>query len=102
MDLLMLGEDINADVAHQIGLLTSVTPDEAFDAEVERVAQRLASGSPIVFKSIKEAVRAQYWDSPAAARIAELRWSEISSASEDYKEGRLAFAEKRPPVFVGA
>ena len=101
MDMLMLGEDIDAEAARNLGLLTSVTPDEAFDAEVERVAQRLASGSPIVFRSIKEAVRAQYWDSPAAARIAELRWSEISSASDDYKEGRRAFAEKRTPVYTG-
>jgi len=102
MDMLMLGDDIDADAAFKLGLVTSVTPDEAFDGEVERVTKRLASGSPIVFRSIKEAVRAQYWDSPAAARIAELRWSEISSASEDYKEGRRAFAEKRAPVFTGA
>jgi enoyl-CoA hydratase/carnithine racemase len=102
MDMLMLGDDIDAQTARELGLLTSVTADEAFDQEVERVAQRLASGSPIVFRSIKEAVRAQYWDSPAAARSVELRWSEISSASEDYKEGRRAFAEKRAPVFVGS
>jgi len=102
MDMLMLGDDIDADAAFKLGLVTSVTPDKAFDGEVERVTTRLASGSPIVFRSIKEAVRAQYWDSPAAARIAELRWSEISSASEDYKEGRRAFAEKRAPVFTGA
>jgi enoyl-CoA hydratase/carnithine racemase len=101
MDMLMLGEDIKADAARDLGLLTSVTPDEAFDAEIERVAQRLASGAPIVFKAIKDAVKAQYCDSPAAARVVELRWSEISAASQDYKEGRLAFAEKRPPVFTG-
>jgi enoyl-CoA hydratase/carnithine racemase len=101
MDMLMLGDDIDAEGARELGLLTSVTPDEGFDAELERVAQRLASGSPIVLRAIKEAVRAQYWDSPAAARLSELRWSEISSASEDYKEGRRAFAEKRAPVFAG-
>jgi len=102
MDMLMLGDDIDAQTARELGLLTSVTADEAFDHEVERVAQRLASGSPIVFRSIKEAVRAQYWESPAAARTVELRWSEISSASEDYKEGRRAFTEKRAPIFVGS
>ena len=101
MDMLMVGDDIDAEGAASLGLVTSVTSDEAFDAEVDRVTKRLASGSPIVFRSIKETVRAQYWDSPAAARIAELRWSEISSASEDYKEGRRAFAEKRAPVFTG-
>lgn len=101
MDMLMLGDDMDAEAAFQYGLVTSVTPDERFDAEVERVSQRAASGSPIVFRAIKEAVRAQYWDSPAAARLCELRWSEISSASEDYKEGRRAFAEKRAPLYTG-
>jgi enoyl-CoA hydratase/carnithine racemase len=101
MDMLMIGDDIDAAKAYEIGLVTSVTPDDAFDAEVERVTKRIASGSPIVFRAIKETVRSQYWDSPAASRIAELRWSEISSASEDYKEGRRAFAEKRAPVFSG-
>jgi enoyl-CoA hydratase/carnithine racemase len=101
MDMLMLGDDIDADAAFQLGLLTSVTPDDRFDAEVERVLERLASGSPIVFRAIKDAVRAQYWDSPAAARLSELRWSEISSASEDYKEGRRAFEEKRAPRYTG-
>lgn len=102
MDMLMIGDDIDAAKAYEIGLVTSVTQDDAFDAEVDRVTKRIASGSPIVFKAIKDTVRVQYWDSPAASRIAELRWSEISSASEDYQEGRRAFAEKRDPVFTGS
>lgn len=101
MDMLMIGDDINAAKAYEYGLVTSVTDDAAFDAEVDRVATRVASGSPIVFKAIKETVKAQYWDSPATSRVGETRWSEISSASDDYKEGRRAFAEKRPPVFTG-
>jgi enoyl-CoA hydratase/carnithine racemase len=102
MDMLMLGEDTGAAAARDLGLLTSVTPDSAFDDEVERVSKRLASGAPIVFKSIKEAVRAQYWDTPAEARDLESRWSELNAKSRDYQEGRAAFAEKRAPVFTGS
>lgn len=101
MDMLMLGEDISAQEALDLGLVTRVFDEGIFDAEVDRIAKRLASGSPIVFRSIKEAVRAQYWESPAAARELEVNWSERCSASEDYQEGRAAFAERRSPVFTG-
>lgn len=101
MDMLMLGEDISAHEALDLGLVTRVFDDEVFDDEVDRIAKRLASGAPLVFRSIKESLRAQYWESPTAARELEVSWSERCSASEDYREGRAAFAERRSPVFTG-
>lgn len=101
MDMLMLGEDISATQALELGLLTRVFDDAEFDDEVTRIAARLASGAPMVFRAIKEASRAQYWVGPEEARKLEQEWSERCSASEDYREGRAAFAERRTPVFNG-
>ena len=101
LDMLILGEDLTADKAAEIGLVTRVVPDDAFDAEVASVAARVASGAPISFRAIKEAVRAQYWQSPAAAQDIETRWAELNDASEDAREGKAAFRERRPPVFKG-
>ena len=44
-----------------MGLANACVPDDQFDAEVARLATRVAGGAPIVFRAIKETVRAQYW-----------------------------------------
>jgi len=101
LDLLIVGEDLDAAGAKEMGLVTRVIPEEEFDAEVARIAQRLAGGAPIVFQAIKETVRAQYVHSPGAARELETHWSNICAASADQKEGLAAQREKRAPIFKG-
>ena len=101
MDMLILGEDLSAQKALELGLVTRVVADDNFDAEVAQVAARVASGAPITFRAIKETVRAQYWNSPPAAQELETRWAELNDASQDSQEGKAAFREKRAPVFKG-
>jgi enoyl-CoA hydratase/carnithine racemase len=101
LDMLILGEDLDAEGAREMGLVTRVIPEENFDAEVARTAKRVSGGSPVVFRSIKETVRAQYVLSPAAAQALETHWSEIGGKSEDQREGLAASREKRAPVFPG-
>ncbi len=101
MDMLILGEDMSAEKAMEAGLVTRVIADDVFDAEIAKVAARVAAGAPITFRAIKETVRAQYWDSPSAAHELETRWAELNDASQDVQEGKAAFRERRAPVFKG-
>ncbi|HVM78774.1 MAG TPA: enoyl-CoA hydratase-related protein [Stellaceae bacterium] len=101
LDTALLGDDITAQEAYDWGLVTRVFPDETFDAEVSRIAQKLAGGAPLPIRSIKETVRAQYRDSPDRAMLLTERWHAIIRESEDAKEGIRAMLEKRKPVFKG-
>ena len=101
MDMLILGEDLSAEQAHGLGLVTRVVADDGFDAEIERVAARVSSGAPITFRAIKETLRAQYWDGPREAQALETKWADRNDKSRDFEEGKAAFREKRKPDFKG-
>lgn len=101
LDTLLLGEDITAKAALELGIVSKVVPDDAFEAEVARVADRLASGAPLAIKAIKEAVRAQAWEGLDRAARLEERSAQVVLSSGDAKEGMTAFKEKRKPVFKG-
>ncbi|WP_137392172.1 enoyl-CoA hydratase/isomerase family protein [Rhodoligotrophos defluvii] len=101
LDLLLLGEDVNAARALELGLVSKVVPDAEFDAAVAATAKRLASGAPLPMQAIKQAVRAQYYDGPDRAAVLEEKWAQRILATKDAKEGMAAFHEKRQPVFTG-
>src|SRR5215472_10639 len=101
LDTALLGDDITAQEAYDWGLVTRVFPDETFDEEVSRIAHKLAGGAPLPIRAIKEAVRAQYRDSPDRAMLLTERWYRLIHGSEDAKEGIRAMLEKRQPVFKG-
>ena len=54
--LLMLGEEFSAEQAERWGLVWTVVDDQDFDAEVERIAQRLATFEPQVLGRFKRVI----------------------------------------------
>lgn len=101
LDLLLLGEDIDAGRALELGIVSRVVPDAEFDAEVARVARRLATGAPLPIRAIKEAVRAQMREGFDRAALMEEKWAQRIFASSDAREGMSAFLEKRAANFTG-
>ena len=59
-EMLLLGEMITAATAAQIGLVNRVVDDEALDAEVERIAGRIADLKAEAVAANKRLVNEQY------------------------------------------
>jgi enoyl-CoA hydratase/carnithine racemase len=101
MGMMLTGKPITAAEGARLGLVNEVVPKEALAATADRWAREIAECSPLSIQATKEAAL-QGLGRPLAEAITTpydrvLRlW-----ASDDAKEGPLAFAQKRKPRWTG-
>ena len=100
-DILFSARFLAADEALRLGLVNFVVEPDIIEAEVRAYAQRIAGHAPLTVHAAKAAVRLferySVNDQSADIDILVNRCFE----SDDYREGRRAFLEKRSPVFTG-
>ena len=101
MEMLLMGEPIDAERALSIGLITRIVPREDLKAEVHRMAEHLASFAPFVPRTMKMMVNFGMEASTAAALMLEKYAQGALVQTEDKDEGIAAFLEKRKPNFKG-
>ena len=102
MEILMTGEPIDAERAHQVGLVNAVVAPEELVARAQALARTIAANAPL---SVRAAKRMVYAASEAVRSaglfdLAESIWEPVY-LSEDAQEGPRSFAEKRPPRWQG-
>lgn len=100
-DILFSARFLESEEALRIGLVNFVVDEAQLEARVSEYAGRIAANAPLTVHAAKSAMNVfeRYANLPEAAQIKAL----VDSCydSEDYKEGRRAFMEKRTPRFTG-
>lgn len=100
LDILLLGENFNANTALDLGLVTRVVPTERLAEEAWAAAERISQASPQAILATRRAVNYNIrhaWDE--MARYEEELCREVF-AHPDAAEGPRAFMEKRRPRFL--
>ncbi len=100
-EMLLVGEDLPARRAWELGLINHVVPDGQALAKAKEIAQRIADNGPLAVKAILATLReTETLDEPAAFAI-EQNYGMQVMISKDAVEGPRAFLEKRKPNFQG-
>ena len=97
----MRGTVLDASEAFRWGLVTEVVPDDELDRSTDALAAELAGGPTRVLGLTKAAVIRSWEGSVEDAYREQGAALERARRTEDFREGRQAFIDKRPPQWSG-
>ena len=101
LEMTMTGDPITPAEALALGLINAVAaPGEVLDRALE-LAGRIAENGPLGVQASKRLVRMAAFEPLADVRKVHAGLQQSVFASEDAKEGAVAFVERRPPVWSG-
>lgn len=101
MGAALFAEKISAAQAAEWGMIWEMASDAEFEALWTARAMHLASGPSEAFKRIKQVMRASIGNSLEEQLLLEGQLQGECGKSRDFKEGVMAFLQKRPAVFEG-
>lgn len=101
MGAALFAEPISARQAADWGMIWEAVADDAFDAHWRARAAHLASGPGVAYGNVKKALRESYDNTLEEQLLLEARLQGEAGKTYDFKEGVVAFLEKRKARFEG-
>jgi enoyl-CoA hydratase len=101
MELALTGDPVGAERAHAIGIVSRLTEPGGALAGARELAAAIAANGPLAVDATKRILSAAADWTAAEAWDRQAQISDPVFASEDAREGAVAFAEKREPVWKG-
>ena len=99
LEIMLTARQFNATEAKDMGLVNRVVPVAQLERTTREYCDMMAANAPLTMRTAKRVIAEvlkQKYDNDACEA-----WVKECFGSEDYKEGRRAFMEKRKPVFRG-
>jgi enoyl-CoA hydratase/carnithine racemase len=101
LEMLLTARQFSSAEAQQMGLVNRVVPDGEVETYVYGIVESIARNAPLTMLAAKRVVHELLKDPGARDLAASEALVRQCFDSEDYKEGRRAFLEKRAPTFTG-
>jgi 2-(1,2-epoxy-1,2-dihydrophenyl)acetyl-CoA isomerase len=101
MEIALLGDRFDAEMALSLGLVNAIVPDDALDEHVASIAERLARGPSEALAQTKQLLSTSLDRTLEEQLHAEGEAFTRCAATADFVEGVAAFIAKRPPHFGG-
>lgn len=101
LDVFLSGHPITATSAKALGFVSEVVPDAELQERAKERALQLASGPTVAFGLTKQLVRAAHGKNMSEHLRLEASTQALVFATDDFREGVVAFGERRPARFRG-
>lgn len=101
MAMILTGERIKANAAERYGLVNEVVPYADLAATAQKWADKINAASPLANQAAKAAALGRLGHPLEVALMTKFEPIEEYAASDDKREGELAGAERRKPVWTG-
>jgi 2-(1,2-epoxy-1,2-dihydrophenyl)acetyl-CoA isomerase len=100
-ELLLLGREVTGAEAAEWGLLHRAVPEGSLEDETASLVDRLATSATVAIGLSKQCINRALDCGLSEAMQHEAFALELSSRSTDFKEGLVAFKQRRPPTYTG-
>ena len=100
-EMILTGEPITAERAHQLGMVNILAAADQLMAEAQALAARITANAPVAVRASLGVARRAMDLSDAELRTLSGQAQAQVMASDDFKEGPRAFIEKRAPRWTG-